>query len=656
MGRYLKRNHGTEAPSQLIFLDTESYKEDRSDILKRTANRLRLWCATSVRLEAGKVTRKKQADGLTAESFWKFVDDNSNSQRCTWIFAHHLSNDLTQLRFWHELDRGTFVTTPMKSKQLGTDGKLKNSWIGKLCLESSPFWCQVRNGQKTYKMVCTFNYWQCSLKEIGVSIGLSKLECNTDTASLPELLEYCKRDVDIVEKAVCQLIHEWKKADCGVFQATSASLALTNFKHSCSVRTPCGKSVDIVTQPGSKQNTLERESYFGGRIQCFFVGEIHSPVYHVDCNSLYPYVMREFSYPRRFVAYERNVPIDKLRAACKVYGVVAQVEIQSRHSTFPCRIDGKQYHTVGRYRTTLCGAEIIRAVESGCIRRCENMQIYSIAPLFSDWVSYWFDRKLAAERIGSDGKAARLFAKLILNSLTGKWAQHGRTWRDRPGHRSLCRWGGYFGWESRTNSYKRLRGIAGNLQELTDGKEPDHSFPAISAFITANAREYMRKVINVAGERNVYYMATDSLILNANGYANLQAEGYIDPSALGKFKLKGIHRYANFYGPNDYVLDAQQVVSGHISKAFTKPNGCLVSEIWDRTPSIVSKGPVDEIIVTEVPAYYPHHTNRGRIGQDGWWEPYRITDDIYFTDRPRQGSHFGSYSLDMEGDRIRLVA
>jgi len=652
MGRYLKRNHGTEAPSNLIFLDTESYKEDRSDTLKRTANRLRLWCATNVRLESGKVTRRKEDNGLTAGTFWKFVDDCSTDERCTWIFGHHLSNDLTQLGFWHELDAGRFTTNPMKCKKNQENGKERNSWIGKLCLESTPFWVQVRNGRKTYKMVCTFNYWQCKLKDIGESIGLPKLECDTDTPNLAELLVYCKRDTEIVEKAVCQLIYQWKETNSGVLQPTSASLALHNFMHICPIRTPDSKSVDIVCEPGHRKNVLERESYFGGRIQSFFVGEVHSPVYHVDCNSLYPYVMHKYSYPRRFVAYERNVPVDRLETMSKVYGLCAKVALSARYDTFPVRIDRKQYHTVGQYWTALCGAELLRGIETRSINRVATVQLYSVAPLFRDWVCEWYERKVRAERLGDVGLSDRMFAKLLLNSLSGKWAQHGRTWTDRPGEWPLTRWGAYPAKESSTGDYKRLRGVAGHLQELTDGKEPDHAFPLISACITSNAREYMRTVIGTAGEGNVYYMATDSLMLNKEGYDNLQREGYIHPSDLGRFKLVGIHRYACFHGPNDYVLGEKQVVSGSIGKARLDARGILVADIWDRTPSVISKGPTDEIVITTVPAYYPHHTNRGRIGKDGWWGPYRITDDIDFTDRPRKGSHFGTYSLDMEGDRI----
>lgn len=652
MGRYLKRNHGTETPTNLIFVDTESYKEVVSEKPKITRLRLRLWCATRVRLEKGLATRRKEEYGTDAESFWRFVHNNSDSQRCTWIFAHKAFHDLTQLDFWRELDEGRFTVRPMISKQPGTDGQSKNSWIGKLCIDENPFFCQVRNGQRTYKFVDTLNYWQMSLKALGKSVGLDKLECDPTVDSMDIVLPYCKRDTEIIERAVCQLITKWKETDAGVFQPTSALLALTNFRHTCDIKSPGSNSVDLVCQPDSAQNVLERESYYGGRIQAFYVGELHQKIYHLDCNSLYPFVMRSDSYPRRFVKFLPECSLEKLYAISRVYGVVARVLIRSRYDAFPCRIDGKQYHINGQFWTSLCSRELARAIQSGSVLCVGTTQVYSVAPLFRKWVDYWYDRKVEADRIGPDGIADRTLAKLLLNSLSGKWAQHGRKWRDEHGEYPQVRWGPFLGGKDSEGNYKRQRGIGGNCQTLDKGRDPDHAFPAISAFITANAREYMRSVISICPDNSVYYMATDSLICNSSAYDALEKAGFIDDTDLGKFKIVGEHKYANIFGPNDYILDSRQVASGRIAKARADLENGMVSEQWDKVDDVICKGPTSDIQIKEFPCHYAEHTNRGRIGPDGWWTPYRITDDITFTDRPRRGGYFVDDWPDMVADRI----
>lgn len=651
MARYLKRNCGTEAPSNLIFFDTESITKK---IGKTETHSLRLWSATRVRLEGDKITRRKQASGMTVTGFWHWLDTVSCEDRCTWLFAHNLSFDLTLLDFWRELDQKRFTMAPMKSRALNSDGTQRSSWVGKLCLENHPCFLVVRKGRKTYKFVDSLNYWQMSLEKLGEQYGVGKLPLPDQSADNSVWLARCRRDVDILEVALCQLITKWKAEDCGVFQMTCASLAMHNFQHTCDILTPNSDSVDIVCEPNSAKNALERESYFGGRIQAFFVGERWHKIYHLDCNSLYPYVMREHSYPRRFVRYENSPSVDTLRNISLCYGCVARVYINSRFETFPVRIDGKQYHCTGRFWTSLAGPELDRAISSDSISRIGTVQVYSVARIFCKWVDYWYSRKVGAEMDKGRGSGDCVFAKLILNSLSGKWAQHGRYWKDKNDEYPDVRWGGYYSRESSRGPYQRKRGIAGNCQVLETDKEPAHAFPAISAFITAYAREYMRRVINICPPDSVYYMATDSLICGGEAYDAIESAGLLDQHRIGAFKIVGQHKYCCVHGPNDYVLDSKQTISGHIGKSVVAPDGVLYARLWDKTPSIISSGPRSTINVQEVPCYYPSHTNRGKIREDGSWEPYRITDDTAFTDRPRRGGYFSADSPDREGDHIQL--
>lgn len=647
MGRYLKRNQGTEAPSNLVFFDTESKTEKTKNV---ETHSLRLFSATRVRLENGEPTRRKQVDGYTAGEFWEWLDSVSDTERCTWVFAHNLTFDLTLLDFWKELDQKRFVTTPMKSKGLSLDGTSKQSWTGKLCLEQHPCYLVVRSGKKTYKFVDSLNYWPMSLEKLGEQYGVKKLPLPSQDDDDSMWRARCRRDVDILEVAICQLITTWKAEACGVFQMTAASLAMHNFRHTCDILTPNSDSVDIVCEPNSAAHALERESYFGGRIQAFFVGERWHKIYHLDCNSLYPYVMRENVYPRRFVRYENNPSPALLADIMQCYGCVARVFISAGHETFPVRIDSKQYHCTGRFWTSLAGPELERAIASNSVSRIGTVQVYSVARVFRKWVDYWYSRKVQAERNNGRGSGDCMFSKLILNSLSGKWAQHGRYWRDIPGEYPQVRWGGYYSRESGRGPYERKRGVAGNCQVLETSKEPSHAFPAISSFITSHAREYMREVINSCPADSVYYMATDSLICDANAYETLLAGGYISDTEIGKFKVCGVHKYLCIHGPNDYLLDSKQVISGHMGKGRVSEGGTFVADLWDQTPTLISSGPRCSVRVETVPCHYPSHTNRGRIKPDGYWIPYRITDDIAFTDRPRRAGYFGSDLLDMEVD------
>jgi len=654
--RYLRGNQGTETPTNLVFFDTECHSHQlASDASKRILS-LRLWCATYVRLENDKPTRRKEAYGDDWASFWDFVDQCASEDRCTWLFAHNLGFDLTQLHFWHLLDLEYFTTKPLLRKPTPDGQPGGVSWIGKLCLENHPTFMQVRYGLKTFRMVDTCNYWPKSLGKVGLDVGIPKGEMPAWDAPANDWLQYCKSDVAIIEKAICDLLIQWRREDCGVFQVTAPMLAMQNFRHKCDVRTPDGKDVDIVCEPDSPAHDLERAAYYGGRIQCFQIGEIHGKLFKVDCNSLYPYVMRNNLFPRRLVRTQNGISPDNLRRESKCFSVVAQVSIRSRDCTYPVRIDGRQYHCKGKFFTSLCGAELQRGLDSGHVNTITEVQFYSMSYLFRGWVDYWHNRKISESEKGKASTGEREFAKLILNSLSGKFAQHGKRWIDRPGRIPLEKWGAFIEIDQKTGKPIVCRGVGGNYQMLTDDGEPAHSFPLISAYITSYAREYMRWVIGVAGEENCYYMATDSLIVNAEGYMNMILEDLIHPTQLGKFKVEGQANYCKIVGPTYYEFGDKTVASGIVGRYAKAEDDGRVPELFEQLVNIIASGPKDDIIVTQFDKPNLRPDIRGILDSNNRWTPYRLSHDDDFTDRVLVPPHSGYCSSGKQGDRILLVS
>lgn len=652
MARRMRANKSTETPRHLVFFDTESYSAPIEGMPDKTRLTLRLWVAISLRLEKGKVTRRKIHHGKTAAEFWQTIRQLARSATCLNLFAHNVGHDCTQLLFWEELDAGRFVIKPQPTGKLNAKGEMIYTRAGKLILDGPPTCIVCRDSNGTYKFVDTLNYWRTSLSSLGKSIGLGKRERPSELAPDEEWSEYCLQDCRIIEYAVVTALQRWLNEDCGVWQITGPALALTNFRHTCNVRGDNADEIDIIPLPDHKSHKLERDSYYGGRTTCYFVGHAVGTVWHLDCNSLYPFVMSVYSFPRRFVRYQKGMSHDDLRSAMRVYGVVARVFIKSRDSTFPVRIDGEQYHTTGQYWTSLCGPELQRALDDECIYRIGTVQLYSVAPLFAKWVSYWYDRKIKAVRAGHNGLAELEFVKLILCSLSGKWAQRGRIWLDRPDVIPLKRWGGWPEKDCDTGAYEKWRGVAGNAQILTDNKEPSHAFPAISAFITSHGREYMLSVIRLCPPGSVYYMATDSLICDARAYDVLERTGYLDQYALGKFKIVGKYSECEILGPNHYRLDGKETASGHMGKllACERTDGRI--DLWERLPTVIADGPRNDTILTSVPVEHMRPDHRGIIDRAGYWQPYHLTLDPDFGDRPVSVSDLQEYSSDTREGRI----
>lgn len=646
---YLRRNAVTEAPSNLVFLDTESYISQPLGICKRRSLTLRLWAAIGIRLEGSAITRREVASGDDADSFWCFLDRRASRHRTTWVFAHNLGFDLTQLDFWRKLDEEHFTLKPLLAAKTGHAGATKVSWTGKLCLDGIPTFVVCRRGKNTFRFVDTANYWPTRLYDVATVYGLSKEDLPNQSDDRRTWYDYCLNDAKVIEVAVTSLLARWVKEGSGVFGLTSAALSFTHFRHTCKCTTRDETSVDIVCKPNAREHDIERESYYGGRIQPFIVGERRGEIYHLDVNSLYPFVMRNHLFPRRFDSYEKHPTIAAVRDKLRAYGVVARVYMDSPNEAFPVRISGKQYHCRGKYWTTLCGPELARAIDTGSIVSIETAQYYSIAPLFREWVDYWYGRKVKASKHRDNDPAEYEFVKLILNSLSGKFGQKSRHWVDVPGEYPLVRWGNWTDVTLDNPKGVRKRGIAGNTQKMVEDEEPRHAFPLISAYITAYAREYMREAIEMVGPSEVYYMATDSLICSARAYDLLEREGKIDALRLGMFKVAGIHSKAVIHGANWYELDSTLVVSGLLAKAKIDDNGSTVAEVWESVPSIIAHAPRNDVVISEVhvPEYEPDY--KGDIDTNGLWSPFVLNDPNCLV--PPQGR--GGYSAyDLPGREV----
>lgn len=75
------------------------------------------------------------------------------------------------------------------------------------------------------------------------------------------------------------------------------------------------------------------------------------------------------------------------------------------------------------------------------------------------------------------------------------------------------------------------------------------SLTFLASFITAAARSRMSAAIFACGGiKNVWYMDTDSLFLNREGYFNLKNKGMLDSQKMGYFKneLDGDNSFYKF--------------------------------------------------------------------------------------------------------------
>ncbi len=235
-----------------------------------------------------------------------------------------------------------------------------------------------------------------------------KMEVKNREKYKPEILVYLKSD--------CIYLYEWVKKFIDRFgkKLTVAGTAFDQLK----------KTGYNIKSSNETYDDIFRPFYFGGRVQCFEVGEILGDYKYMDITSAYPYAML-LDHPYESKYYEKRVIPDTDQGS-----YFAEIDAIS-YGALPLRdIDYKlQFYnddTIRKYFVS--GWEIIAGLETGTLKIKKVRRIYQHTQTknFEDYVYKFFEEKKKAEK-GSDEET---FAKLMLNSCYGKFGQNGRLFKN----------------------------------------------------------------------------------------------------------------------------------------------------------------------------------------------------------------------------------
>lgn len=630
----IKANHGTETPGRAVFVDTESMALPLARKAKGHKLVFRLGHAISVRMVKGVVVRRRALDFHDIGLFWDWIDSQCDKRAPLWVVAHKLTHDLTQLGFWDRLERGYYRlsdTDTTADPQGSPPTKASRKWRGMICVEDRPSMVIVRGPRGTIKFVDSKNYWNVPLKELGESVGLPKLECDPLEAPAGSLMAYCRRDTEIVERAMIDLWRRWREQDLGVFQLTAPKLALSSFRHKF-------MRYEITPSNTDEARRLERASYFGGRVQAMYLGtlapeagrqpwELSSlrlddsgrpvgPYYHLDITSAYPAVMGYGRFPVSLIKHRQTGSVQDLRCALACHEAIAHVVVSTDRDVYPHRNGEATDYCRGTHATVLAGAELRGALERGDVIRVGEHAVYRCEPIFEAWVSYWWEYRRRCEEKGDGAGAA--FGKLILNSMSGKWAQKSIRWRDRPDVPAPIPRGGWVYHDLTTGDKVKYRSICWNSQEQLPPGEASGAFPAITAFICSQARERMRAFMLVCPPRSILYTDTDSLIVTQPGYDAICARGLVRDRELGYLRVVQTAQEGVIRGLRDYRLDDREVMAGVPWTREEMADGSYRHERWEPITEVLTRPPDGSVIVTEAITTLTRTTVHGTVDAHGW--------------------------------------
>lgn len=640
--RYMRGNQSLAAPANLAFVDTETFPTPDRFHPATQYHSFRLGVARFLRLERGKITRRHTLRFTKVDDFWVYAAGRSEPRRPLWIFAHNLPFDLTVLDFWNRLAEKTFILNqPSVAQRRNGAKKPTTRRESALLVTDDPptvISCWDARGGK-YIFVDTLNYWRQSLARLGASLDCPKLPMPGFGDPDEVWMHYCENDALILENAVLKLIAYVRDHDLGMFRMTAPSQAMAAFRHRFM------QSHTIVLHDNADVKALERAAYYGGRTQCFYLGDTANAltpkkrgrysgcgcngddtrrVYQLDVASLYPSVMQGHGYPVRLLGhYECNpdnpLPPERLGLDC-----IARVKLKTDVGHYPYRNAIGTIYPVGEYWTTLAGPELVRAIDDGAVAYVHSWAWYELRDIFYGYVHWFWNERRIAEQTG-DTIHAQL-CKLMLNSLYGKFGQKLSSWTDCPDKIAPAPFAQWTEASATNQTAIDYRAIGWHVQSKGAPEEHPGAFPAIAAYVTSYGRCRMRDLYELARPSNVYYMATDSLYTTHEGHQRMVAAGEVTPRTLGKLTLEAVHDSFVIHNLNRYDAGDKHV------RGCIKPSARQLDEWTYAQPQfqglagILRVCPTNIVTVTDVEKTLSSTYRRGTRTSSGWVAPLVIKE------------------------------
>lgn len=367
----------------------------------------------------------------------------------------------------------------------------------------------------------TLNHWKLSVAEIGKRLGIYKIR----TRSFKNV-EYCQRDTLITYKFVMEMKEKYEAIGC-TLKATIGSTALEYYYNKFGDRP---SQSEILS---TKEIEFIKKGYYGGRTEIFFGKPVSGNIQYFDINSLYPSVMRDFTYPRLDSRRWVKSPNFENEGMAEV---TVQSSTDIRIPYLPCRSERSGLlFPIGKFRGVYTYYELRNAQELGYrINKVHKaLEFDKKFRPFVQFIETLYEMRLQAQKNGDELLSDS--AKLIMNNLYGKFGQGNEFTKLMP-----------------INDFKKYEGVVyGNLiLTKRKGNYPKHANGIWACYTTAYARDRLyRGLVEIESNGGLLiYCDTDSIIFESD-------RRIIKPSnQLGEFKLEGEFRYAHFKLPKLYCL------------------------------------------------------------------------------------------------------
>ena len=590
----LSKLKSTKIFTDVVFVDTET-KGKHSEHFDGEVQEFMLGVAKYVRYnqDGSKVGNDEYLYFDSLPKFYEWMLNIAYSVKTLRIYAHNIDFDFGVLQVLYYMDEYGFS-------------------LDDFIIDSGNFFFQFIQGDITVIFTDTAMYFHQSVQKLGNYLEFPKLIMPKYTDSLDRWFIYCQRDVDVIERMYSNYVKFLVNYDLGSQGYTIASQAFHAFRHRFMEHNIHIHSIENVIND-------ERASYHGGRTEPFYIGEVQEyPIYDLDVNSLYPYVMQKYAYPTKYLTSYESPKLSYVRNMLKSHSAVALCELDTDEAIYPYQGD-KLIFPIGNFLTWLNTGEIIEAMERGHLVDIRLIHFYNQAHIFDKYVDFFYSLKQEFSR--QNDEVQRFLTKLFLNSLYGKFGQ--RSYEiiplDEPSPKDYGVEYVVLGLSGKMEYRYIINGIQYVKGQPHEGFD---SFVAIASNVTAYARLHLYHLIEKAGQGNVYYCDTDSVFVNEDGFNRLKGE--LDNDKLGKLKVEKIFDSLVIYGPKDYKGNDLIKLKGVPKKARRLSDGVYEYTHFTRFRERLRKGVNSGVLTTSTVKKLRRTYDKAEVLPSGWTRPFVI--------------------------------
>ena len=386
------------------------------------------------------------------------------------------------------------------------------------------------------KFIDSFHFSYCSLKQLGEEINTGKKYIDIKNIyevyklNPKKVLKYnlydCKIVYDYMQRFTDTIENQFEVKIKNTLASTSQKIFLKNF---------CEHDI-----AGQNNNDELLKSYYGGRVECFYIGEINRPIFEMDVNSMYPYVMMNKKYPTTNF-YESDKPYER--------NYIAEIQVTVKNVKIPIipYRQNKLLFPTGNFKTFATSVEIDKALSENQIQEIHYIKVYNFPALdfvFKNFIDYFYkQRKNAKDR---KNKFDSEYYKRIMNHLYGRFALHKEL-------KKLTR--------ITVKNYNKIIPVTDSAGYITLNMNDKSKNYALSLFVTSYARIYLYELLKkVSKHFDVIYCDTDSCYFTKLEYTPLMNmidtiyKNFNIDNKLGNYSLE-CYESGIFYNVKAYLLN-----------------------------------------------------------------------------------------------------